>query len=221
MIRVCVVVEGQTEESFIKEVLAPTLWSREIYLLPTLLGVPGHKGGRANYARLKKDLLIQLKQDRSVYCSTMLDFYGLGKDFPGMPVPGNLQNSEKALCIESAIKTEIIREFPDLRPDLRLLPYLQLHEYEGLLFSDPSAFAESIKQQHLRAQFEAIRNAFATPEHINDNANTAPSKRVIGLYPTYHKVSDGTLAAQTVGIDRMRRECPHFRAWLEQLEALA
>jgi hypothetical protein len=79
-------VEGQTEESFIKEVLAPTLWSREIYLLPTLLGVPGHKGGRANYARLKKDLLIQLKQDRSVYCSTMLDFYGLGKDFPGMPV---------------------------------------------------------------------------------------------------------------------------------------
>lgn len=69
-------------------------------------------------------------------------------------------------------------------------------------------------------QFQAIRSAFATPEDINNNPNTAPSKRVLGLYPAYRKVLEGTLAAQAIGIDRMRQECPHFRVWLEQLEAL-
>lgn len=221
MIRVNVIVEGQTEESFVKEVLAPLFWPQQIYLLPILLGVPGHKGGRPNYARVKKDVVLQLKQDRRAYCSTMLDFYGLGNGFPGTPLPPNLGNIEKVRRIELAVKEQLINELPDLRLDTRFLPYLQLHEYEGLLFSDPAAFAAGIKQDYLRAHFEAIRNAFATPEDINDNANTAPSKRVVGAYPAYRKVIDGTLAAKAVGIDRMRQECPHFRGWLEQLEALA
>ena len=221
MTRVHVVVEGQTEESFIKDVLAPILWPRQVYLFPTLLGVPGHKGGSPNYARLKKDVVLQLKQDRTAYCSTMLDFYGLGSDFPGTPVPANLASVDKVTRIEQAVKQQLINELPDLRPDTRFIPYLQLHEYEGLLFSDPAAFVAGIKQDHLRAQFEAIRNAFSTPEDINDNPNTAPSKRVAGAYPGYRKVLDGTLAARTVGINRMRQECPHFRSWLEQLEALA
>lgn len=221
MTRVQVIVEGQSEESFVKEILAPTLWPSEIYLFPVLLGVPGHKGGRPNYARVKKDVVLQLKQDREAYCSTMFDFYGLGSGFPGTPLPPNLGNVEKVIRIEQAVKQALINELPDLRPDARFLPYLQLHEYEGLLFSDPPAFAAGIKQQHLRVQFETIRNAFATPEDINDNPNTAPSKRVLGAYPAYRKVLDGTLAAKAVGIDRMRQECPHFRAWLEQLEALA
>jgi len=214
-------VEGQSEESFIKEILAPTFWSREIYMFPILLGVPGHKGGRPNYARVKKDVILQLKQDRHAYCSTMLDFYGLGSGFPGTPLAANLGNIEKVVRIERAVKEELINDLPDLRPDVRFVPYLQLHEYEGLLFSDPAAFAAGIKQQHLRHNFQMIRNAFQTPEDINDNPNTAPSKRVLGVYSGYRKVIDGTLAAKAVGIDRMRQECPHFRAWLEQLEALA
>lgn len=221
MIRVYVIVEGQTEESFVRAVLSPAFWPLEIYLFPTLLGVPGHKGGRPNYARVKKDVVLQLKQDRNAFCSTMLDFYGLGGGFPGTPLPPNLGHVDKVVRIEQAVKEQLINEFPDLRPDRRFLPYLQLHEYEGLLFSDPATFADGIKQHHLRADFEAIRNAFGTPEDINDNPNTAPSRRVRGIYPPYRKVIDGTLAAKAVGIDRMRQECPHFRAWLEQLESLA
>jgi Domain of unknown function (DUF4276) len=220
VIRVHVIVEGQTEESFVREVLAPTLWTREIYLFPTLLGVPGHKGGKPNYARLRKDVLIQLKQDRTAYCSTMIDFYGLEGEFPGMPFPPDLQSIRKVVRIEEAVKADVVAELPDLRPDIRFLPYLQLHEFEGLLFSDPAAFADGIKQQLLRGPFEAVRAAFATPEDINDNANTAPSKRVLSLYPGYRKPLDGTLAAKAVGINRMRQECPHFRSWIEQLEAL-
>lgn len=220
MTRVYVIVEGPTEESFVNSVLAPALWTSQVYVSPIIVGPPGHKGGNPKYARVKKDVLKQLKQDRSAYCSTILDFYGLGSDFPGMPLPPNLQNVDKVLRIEQAVKADIAAELPDLRPDVRLLPYLQLHEYEGLLFSDPAAFAAGIRQPHLTQQFQRIRDAFHTPEDIDDDPNTAPSKRVLGAYPGYRKVLDGTLAAQAVGIGRMRQECPHFREWFEHLQAL-
>ena len=220
MARVYVIVEGLTEESFVSKILAPALVPHGVYLIPQIVGVPGHKGGNTKYVRVKKDILVQLKQDRGAYCSTMLDLYGLGQDFPGTPLPPNLQNVDKVTRIEQAVKADIIGEIPDLRPDLRFLPYLQLHEYEGLLFSDSVAFANGIKQAHLANDFERVRRAFPTPEDINDDPNTAPSKRVLTIYPKYKKVLDGTLAAQSIGVAAMRQECPHFRDWLERLQAL-
>jgi len=219
--RVSVVVEGQTEESFVKNILAPVLYQHKVYLTPIILGPPGHKGGNTNYARVKKDVILQLKQDQAAYCSTMLDFYGLGRGFPGTPLPANLPNVDKVTHIEQAVKADIIAESPNLRSDIRFLPYLQLHEFEGLLFSDPAALARGLGQQGLAPQFEAIRRQFPTPEDINDDPNSAPSKRVRAIYAGYRKILDGTLAAEAVGIDRIRQECPHFRQWIERLEALA
>ena len=220
MTRVHVVVEGQTEESFLNEVLAPVLWTYQVLLLPILLGPHGHKGGRVSYARVRKDILARLKQDRAGYCTTMFDFYGLGKGFPGTPLPPNLSNLAKVIHLERAMKEDIIAEVSDLRPDVRFLPYLQLHEYEGLLFSDPEAFADGISQSHLSSQFQAIRQSFPTPEDIDDSPDAAPSKRVLGLCPSYSKVRDGTRAASAVGIKAMRHECPHFRDWVESLVQL-
>ena len=216
-----VVVEGPTEESFVGNVLAAVLWPRQVYLKPIILGSPGHKGGNPNYARVRKDIVTLLKQDRAAYCSTMIDFYGLGRGFPGTPLPENLSSLDKVRQIEQGVKADVAAELPDLRADIRLLPYLQLHEYEGLLFSDPQAFASGIGQQHLVGHFQAIRSAFPTPEDINDNLNTAPSKRVVDAYRAYSKPIDGLRGAQAVGVHRMREECPHFRQWVEQLEALA
>jgi hypothetical protein len=218
--RVSVIVEGPTERLFVQEVLAPVLWSRGIYLTPTILGVPGHKGGRTNYVRVRKDVLRQLKEDRTACCSTMLDFYGLGKGFPGTPLPSNLSSVETVIQLEQAMKEDIVAEVPDLRPDVRFLPYLQLHEYEGLLFSNPEAFANSISHSHLTKQFDAIRQSFPTPEDIDDSPDTAPSKLVSRLCPSYNKVLDGTRAASAVGIEAMRRECPHFHNWVESLVQL-
>jgi hypothetical protein len=93
--RVRVVVEGPTEESFIKDVLAEILWPNQIFLIPIIVGVPGHKGGRTNYERVKKDVGLHLKQEQTAYCSTMLDLCGLGEGFPGFPVPPNLSNLVK------------------------------------------------------------------------------------------------------------------------------
>jgi hypothetical protein len=221
VIRVNVVVEGPTEESFIDNVLARVLWPRNIFLSARLLGVPGHKGGRPNYARLKKDVLLLLKQDRTAFCSMMLDLYGLGPGFPGTPLPPDLPGLEKAALIEDAVKTDICALLPDLRPDVRFLPYIQVHEYEGLLFSNPEEFAECIHHAPLAEHFRRIRDNFPTPEDINDDPATAPSKRVLAAYPRYKKVFDGTTAAMAVGVESMRRECPHFRQWVERLESLS
>lgn len=220
MTRVQVVVEGPTERSFVDSVLAAALWHRQIYISSIIIGVPGHRGGNVNYARVKRDVLELLKRDRKAYCTTMFDFYGLGKGFPGPPQPPKLSNLEKVMHIERAMKEDIIRQAADTRADIRFLPYLQLHEYEGLLFSDPGAFASGIGQPHLARPFQNIRAGFATPEDINDDSATAPSKRVIAAYPSYRKLLDGSLGAQAVGIEKMRLECPHFREWLERLEAL-
>jgi len=192
-----------------------------VYLSPIILGVPGHKGGRTNYARVQKDLLRQLKQDPDAYCSTMIDYYGLGQGFPGTPLPPHLSNIAKVERIERAVKEDICEQIPDFRPDVRLIPYLSLHEYEGLLFSDPDAFGRALNQPHLAGRFHQVRNEFSTPEDIDDSPASAPSKRVLAAYPAFRKVIEGTVAARAVGIERMRRECPHFRNWVEQLEALS
>lgn len=220
MARVNIVCEGPTESRFISDVLAPYFSNRGVYLAPLLLGVPGHKGGRVNYTRVRKDLLLQLKQDPNVYCSTMFDLYGLEADFPGTVPPTDLVAAQKAVHIENAVLDNIVSIAPDLRADVRLIPYLQVHEYEGLLFSDTTAFANALGQANLARQLTQIRNHFETPEDINDDPNTAPSKRVAGIYRQYNKVIEGTIAAQRIGVDRMLAECPHFRTWIDRLAVL-
>lgn len=222
MTRITIIVEGPTEESFVKNVLAPYFWPNTIYLTPFVLGVPGHKGGNVNYARVKKDILLQLKQDRSAYCSTMLDLYGLGAGFPGMhPRSDSMHGLERAARIEQSMRNDIAAEVPELRPTLRFVPYLQVHEFEGLLFSDPGALANALGRNELSRKLKDIRDAFATPEDINDKPDTVPSKRILDAYPPYQKVIEGTLGAQVIGIESMIRECAHFRDWIDRLSALA
>ena len=101
----------------------------------------------------------------------------------------------------------------------RFVPYVAMHEFEALLFSDCDRFGKAIDRPQLAARFQRIRNAFPTPEEIDDSPKTAPSKRVQALSPGYRKPLMGTLAALEIGLCRMRRECPHFADWLARLEA--
>jgi len=101
----------------------------------------------------------------------------------------------------------------------RLVPFVVMHEFEGLLFSDCAAFSRSIGRPDLEASLRKIRDAFATPEEINDSPVAAPSKRVETLMPGYQKPLLGVLAAREIGLARIRKECPHFDGWLRQLES--
>ena len=100
------------------------------------------------------------------------------------------------------------------------IPNLMLHEFEALLFSAPEKIAEWLDDQALLAPMAAIRAAFATPEHINNSPQTAPSKRILALVPHYKKTVDGPLIAEDIGLDAIRAQCPHFNNWIERLLAL-
>ena len=105
----------------------------------------------------------------------------------------------------------------------RFVPYIQLHEFEALLLSDPSAFAAQFLSHdkpiehliQLAAQHES-------PELINDGPTTAPSKRIIQQIPEYEgaKVSVGPLIAAKIGLLAIRQKCPHFDEWLRILKQL-
>lgn len=217
MKRVIVVVEGATEERFVSDVLCPELIRSQVLLSARILGKPGHKGGRVNYARVKKDVLILLKSDPTAFCTTLLDYYGLEKGFPGATgSPGG----ERAANIEVGMKADLIAKSDSLRADIRVIPYLQLHEYEALLFSDPQTLAKSLRVPSLAKTFAAIRNQVPTPEDINDNWETAPSKGIRRHHESYNKVIDGTTAARAITVIKMRMECPRFHRWLTILESL-
>ena len=220
MVRANIVVEGQTEIAFVKELLVPPFSNLGIYLYPSLIGKPGHKGGILPYKHTKRDIIVLLKQHRDTICTTMFDFYGLPNDFPGLPIKENYQASQKAKIIEQAIKQDIMRTLDfSINPD-RFIPYIQIHEFEALLFSDPHTLARSIYRSDLAAKFEKVRKSFHTPEDIDDNPNTAPSKRIKSICNDHIKTIHGIIAAIEIGLPRIRSECPHFDQWLRRLENL-
>lgn len=220
MIRVHVICEGQTEEMFINEVLAQAFLHLDIYLMPALIGKPGHKGGNFRFERLLTDVEKRLLGDRQAYCTTFFDFYGLPEEFPGKIVAGN-QNTmnEKADCLLEAMIDKLRQK---LGGDAmrRFIPYVQMYEFEGLLFSCPKRLASGINQPALEDKFLHIRNKFDTPETINNSPMTAPSKRLLKLYEGYEKPLHGSLAAIEIGLPAIRSECARFDAWLRHIEAL-
>lgn len=212
MSRVLVFVEGQTEETFVRDLLVPYFSRLGIYLTPILAQTsPGHKGGIVSYGKVKHQLTRLCRQDQGAYVTTMMDYYGLPNDFPGLD--GHVPDAhEQVVRLELALQQDI--DAPNF------IPNLMLHEFEALLFSAPEKFAEWLDDQALLAPMAAIRGAFATPEHINNSPQTAPSKRILTLVPHYKKTVDGPLIAEDIGLDAIRAQCPHFNNWIERLLAL-
>ncbi|GJA33292.1 DUF4276 family protein [Aeromonas caviae] len=212
MSRVLVFVEGQTEETFVRDLLVPYFSRLGIYLTPILAQTsPGHKGGIVSYGKVKHQLTRLCRQDQGAYVTTMMDYYGLPNDFPGLD--GHVPDAhEQVARLELALQQDI--DAPNF------IPNLMLHEFEALLFSAPEKFAEWLDDQALLAPMAAIRGAFATPEHINNSPQTAPSKRILALVPHYKKTVDGPLIAEDIGLDTIRAQCPHFNNWIERLLAL-
>ncbi|MEI7923284.1 MAG: DUF4276 family protein [Planctomycetota bacterium] len=221
MNRVHVICEGQTEEMFVKEVLYQHFFKMDMVLIPTLIGKPGRKGGYFKFDRLYENLEIRLLGDLSSYCTIFFDFYGLPNDFPGKNlVTSGMTIDQKAHCIKFQLVDELKKKLGS-DPLSRFVPYIQMFEFEGLLFSDPQVFSRSVSEPSLQAKIMEIRNQFESPEHINDSPEDAPSKRILKHFPAYEKPFHGNLAAIDMGIDVLRRECRLFDQWVSALEALA
>ncbi len=226
--RLLVHVEGQTEETFVNEVLGPHLLTKGYTSISArIVGnarLRSRRGGIRAWPAVKSDIVRHLKEDPGCGATTMVDYYRLPasgeRAWPGRAEGAGKSTSEKASLVEHSLLNEIMSESGSSFDQNRFVPFVTMHEFEGLLFSECAAFAAAICRTELAAEFAAIRNNFTTPEDINDSEMTAPSKRVENLIPNYEKPLLGVLAALEIGLPRMRSECPHFHEWLLKLETL-
>ena len=203
--------EGQTEESFVNDVLYPYFSRMDIYVTPIIhktkrTPTKAFKGGVSRYAPIK-DELIKLCQDSNCIVTTMFDYYAMPDDTPSIDHQ-NIDIYKRIDFIENAVNEDIGCK--------NLLFNLVLHEFEALLFSEPQAF-EHIANDKVVRQLQAIRNSVDTPEHINNSAATAPSKRIQNVVNGYSKVRQGIIVAKYIGIDKMMSECKHFSAWIDKI----
>jgi hypothetical protein len=228
IVRLLVHVEGQTEETFVNEVLRPFLLGKGYQSISArIVGnarLRSRRGGIRAWPAVKLDIVRHLKEDSGCAATTMVDYYGLPssgeRGWPGRAGGTGKTTAEKARLVEEALKTEVAAEMGYSFDSRRFVPFVTMHEFEGLLFSECVAFASAICRADLAPELAKIRQSFNTPEDINDSETTAPSKRIEGLLPNYEKPLLGTLAALEIGLQRMLDECPHLHHWLVQLEAL-
>ena len=218
--RVLVLVEGQTEERFVKDVLAPVFLKKGLFLFPTLLVTkrvkngPNFKGGVTNFAKFKNDVNRLLKSAGNALVTTLLDYNGLPSDFPGM------DNRPPGIPIQRVTHVEsAIAKYFECPPNF--LPFLALHEFEALLFSSSTELPRVMIETRKTAKFAEIPRCFDNPEEINEQPESSPSKRILKLFPAYRKVLHGPVVAQRIGLSAIRSTCPHFASWLSMLEQFA
>jgi hypothetical protein len=167
-----------------------------------------------------------MQHDASVVVTTMVDYYGLpgngdpARAWPGRAAAGSLPFALKAAHVQQAVAADIGAAMGGSWNAQRFIPFVMMHEFESLLFSDCVRFASGIGRSDLYVSLQQIRDAFSSPEEINDSPLTHPSQRIVDLMPGYQKPLFGILAALEIGFDSIRSACPHFEQWVRQLESL-
>lgn len=210
-----ILVEGATEREFVSNVIYPYLLDRGISNVRTITieTSPGYKGGDVRYlARFKPYIQKILSGKEDLIVTSFIDFYRLRNDFPNYDRIKTLRTTEeKVSLIEQGCLEDV--------QDDRFIPYIQLHEFEGLLFSSPNGFNELFPDlpPSNRKELLATIEQFPNPEMINDRPEFAPSKRLEKLIPHYQKPLYGSMIALENGISSIIEKCPRFNNWIQTL----
>ena len=209
-----IIVEGDTEEHFVKNILSEYFLPLNIYLKPILIATSRtphkkYKGGLTSYGKIKRDIERVIRNGDCHRVTTMVDYYRLPDDFPGTKTLPGGDVYTKVKYLETRWKEDI--------GSYKFIPYIQIHEFEALLFSDIRGFEITFPDK--KNEFYEILNRFSNPEEIDDGAETAPSKRIKKIVPGYSKVVDGISIAEETGLEIMLEKCKHFREWIEMLKS--
>jgi hypothetical protein len=208
---VCVVCEGPTEAEFVRACLAPHLLEHNLLVHASILQARsgGHRGGRVTVERLGKHLAREYYNADRI--TTLVDYYGFQD-----------RGGRSRTDLESSILQEVQKWAHDRFDSRFVLPYVQMYEFEALLFADIDGFQLVLDgwSPVTREQLKRVRDAFANPEEIDDSPQTAPSKRILTIFDNgeYSKTEHGPLIAETIGLSIIREQCPGFAAWLSHLE---
>jgi len=224
MVELNFVVEGQTEEGFVNQVLHPHLLRLNIALRVRVVHTSrtptrSYRGGVTRYAKIRRDLNLWLRNDKraGIRFTTMFDFYRFPRDLPGYsPATEQSDPRQSADLLQSAWAADI--------GDNRFIPYIQLHEFEALVLSDPRLLVKAFpdRNHEVEALYQHCK-LLDSPELIDDTPENAPSKLIARFLPEYagRKASAGPLVAGHIGVEGIRLRCARFNAWLSRLESLA
>ena len=218
MQKVLILVEGQTEETFVRDLLAPHLNGFDVYAIPKIAVTKrvksgGHfKGGIVAYSKIQTDIRLLVNDSSAARVTTMIDYYGLPEDFPGMKTRPAADCYIRARHIEEAFKQDINHP--------RFVPYLSLHEFEAFLYVSPQMCADYLPVE-VQAKLTSIAEQVGSPEEINEGSATSPSKRLLAMFPGYEKPLYGTICTLAIGLPALREKCSRFSKWLADLESLA
>jgi len=218
MKRIIVICEGQTEAAFCETILQPYFSNKDVSLAYPLIKHSG--GGIVSWNILCNQITTTLKHDRSAFVTTFIDYYGLKPkhQFPRWKEAEAIPDKYgRMVAIEAAMKNSIDAELQH-----RFLPYIQLHEFESLLFSKESAIVDLIPDELLigKAELEELMVLYPNPEMINNAPETSPSHRLKKIIKGYSKVLHGELICEGIGLDQLRLKCPHFNEWVSCMERI-
>jgi hypothetical protein len=166
MTRLLVHAEGQTEETFVNEVLRQHLANHGYhYVGARILGNARQRtrrGGIRSWSVAKKDLLNHLKQDPGCVVTTMVDYYGLpasgDKAWPGRLTAGSLAVLQKAAAVEAALIADVSADMGADFDSRRFVPFVVMHEFEALLLATakPSLRQPDILRRNLNSRKSGI-----------------------------------------------------------------
>ena len=219
MRRIIVICEGPTEQEFCETILYPFFLLKGIIIQAPL--IKKSMGGIVKWSILQKEIRAHLLSDPTAFVTTFIDYYGLSKrhDFPAWENSLEVQDKVARMAF---LEEKMLQCFPTELHG-RLIPYIQLHEFEGLLFYDISIFDDHIPARELVGKKE-LRDTFAAypnPEMINDSRETSPSHRLIRIISGYNKIVYGNYLAEAIGLQNIRSKCPRFNQWMQKIEALS
>ena len=208
------VVEGDTEEQFVKDVLAKH-FDGKCYIQPIKITTNpnlGKRGGFTTYKHLKTDVENLLSQKREKIVTIFVDYFRIPKDIPDYDNCQMIQTiDDRIKCLENAIKNDIGSDI--------FFPYIQKCEFEALLFSSNRGFEYQFSQRESKETAKIIKK-YPNPEEINDNPATSPSNRLKIIRPFYDKFLEGNTIALKVGLDKILEKCPRFKTWIDNLTEL-
>lgn len=220
MVKLAIICEGKTERLFAEQLLAPHLVAFGVEVQAIEVGVDCKQpGGNVSFERIMRDLELLLSTYDKV--TTLVDYFRLGKGWSGLgSVTPTMSSSEQAETVERAALNDAIKRLPNLDIAHRFIPNVLMHEFEGLLFTDPVAIVEITHARSATDALILVAQEFASPEDINSGKATAPSKRLASLGANYGKIAHGARIAFKIGLAAMRSKCPHLGSWLQILERL-
>ena len=159
-----------------------------------------------------------MKQDAhpEVRFTTMVDLYALPTDFPDYSL---IQKQRDPFDLVKELEKSMLTDIASRR----FIPYIQLHEYEALILVEPGKLSTFFLEHEKGINdLTNLVSRFKSPEEINQGETTAPSMQIISRIPEYEdlKASVGASIAEKIGLDTIRKKCPHFNEWLATLEHL-